>query len=226
MHSKKYMKRVLDLFMLLAMPVLMAYSLVGEAFHEWLGIATAVAFLLHHVLNFNWIKNLFRGRYSAYRVGSLVVNLLLAATMVLLPVSGILMSGHILISWKVPAWTGTARTLHLCVSYWGYLLMSFHLGMHWSVLKGCIPKIKLQSTVHKAVAYLFLVLICGYGVYAFIHRGFTDYLFLKTHFMFFDYSEPVALFLLDYLAVMVLVSSVGSSLTALMRKKSKSNQTI
>lgn len=35
------------------------------------------------------------------------------------------------------------------------------------------------------------------------------YLLLKSHFVFFDYSEPLALFLLDYLTVMGLFVAIG-----------------
>ena len=40
------------------------------------------------------------------------------------------------------------------------------------------------------------------SVYALIARQVADYLFGKTMFAFFDTSEPVILFLLDYLAIM------------------------
>ena len=40
-------------------------------------------------------------------------------------------------------------------------------------------------------------------------RGFPEYLFAKTMFAFFDYSEPVLLFLLDYLAVMAAYMMIG-----------------
>ena len=45
-------------------------------------------------------------------------------------------------------------------------------------------------------------LIAGCGVYAFIKRDFGHYMFLRYHFVFFDFEEPLALFLLDYAAIM------------------------
>ena len=48
----------------LAMPVLllllMTYDLIGQAAHEWLGIAMFLLFILHHVLNRSWLKSVFR----------------------------------------------------------------------------------------------------------------------------------------------------------------------
>lgn len=40
---------------------LMAYSLIGEALHEWLGIGMLLLFVLHHILNASWYRNLRRG---------------------------------------------------------------------------------------------------------------------------------------------------------------------
>lgn len=218
MPAKKYLRRILDAVMVLVMPVLMAYSLVGEAFHEWMGVAITIAFLVHHILNYHWIKGISKGHYSVSRFVNLVVNLLLAIVMVLLPLSGILMSRHVLASWRVASLTGTARMVHLLTSYWGYLLMSFHIGLHGSSIKACLPKRKRRFAVYRAVAYLGLALVCSYGIYAFIHRNLAEYLFLKTQFVFFDYSEPVALFLLDYLSIMVLVACIGYALICLLRR--------
>lgn len=53
------------------------------------------------------------------------------------------------------------------------------------------------------------VCIAGYGVYAFIARGIGRYLFLMDHFVFFDFGEPVALFLMDYVSVMILFAWMG-----------------
>ncbi len=220
MPVKKHLKYILDTVMILAMPVLMAYSLLGEALHEWLGIGVTIAFLVHHILNYHWIKGLFKGRYPVSRILNLVVNLLLAVVMILLPVSGILMSRHVLASWKIASLTGTARTVHLLISYWGYLLMSFHIGLHGGAMKGCLPKAKRHSAVYKTVGYFGLALVCGYGLYAFGRRNLADYLFLKSHFVFFDYSESVAFFLLDYLSIMILTACIGSVLTCLLRKVS------
>ena len=37
---------------------------------------------------------------------------------------------------------------------------------------------------------------------AFVRRGLPMYMLVQTHFVFFDYSEPIPLFYLDYLAMM------------------------
>ena len=64
----------------------------------------------------------------------------------------------------------------------------------------------------KAVKITFTVLfllIAAYGVYAFISRGFADYMFMKVMFAFFDPNESKILFFLDYAAVMVLAANIA-----------------
>ena len=37
----------------------MEYMLVGNTAHEWIGAAMFLLFILHHVLNIRWYRNLF-----------------------------------------------------------------------------------------------------------------------------------------------------------------------
>lgn len=76
MKTKKTLKLLIDIAMLILLPLLMAYSLVGEAAHEWLGLAIFALFVLHHIINFSWLKTLLKGRYSAYRIYMTVINVL------------------------------------------------------------------------------------------------------------------------------------------------------
>ena len=77
--------------MVILLPALMAYSLVGEMFHEIAGTLMLLLFLLHHWMNRAWLQNLFRGRYTAQRIFQTMLNLLLLMIMIALPLSGILM---------------------------------------------------------------------------------------------------------------------------------------
>ena len=53
------------------------------------------------------------------------------------------------------------------------------------------------------------VMIAGYGMFAFHKRDIWNYMILRNHFAFYDFSEPVVFFLLDYLAVMGLFVFFG-----------------
>ena len=78
---KKKLRIVVDIGMVLLLPLLMAYSLVGEAAHEYLGIGMFLLFIVHHILNLAWWKHLLRGRYTPFRILGAAVNLALAVIM-------------------------------------------------------------------------------------------------------------------------------------------------
>ena len=82
MSKKLICKIITDVLMLAAMPLLMAYMLVGEKLHEWLGIGIFILFILHHSLNYQWIKNLFRNKYTISRIIKTIVNVLILHTVV------------------------------------------------------------------------------------------------------------------------------------------------
>ena len=203
----KIFKLIIDTLMAVLMPMLMAYSLIGENNHEIIGICIFVIFIVHHVLNRKWWTSLFKGKYNAVRVLNTVVNLSLAVFMIMQPVSGVLLSKHILKEVTISGAASTLRTIHMTLSYWGFIILSLHLGLHIRVISA-----KLKGKMNKAVKITFTVLfllIAAYGVYAFINRGFADYMFMKVMFAFFDPNESKILFFLDYAAVMVLAANIA-----------------
>ena len=94
-QNRPALKMAVDGAMVILLPLLMAYSLLGEAAHEWLGIAMSALFILHHVLNRRWYRGLCKGRYSTVRTLGAATDLLLLADMIALPVSGVMMSRHV-----------------------------------------------------------------------------------------------------------------------------------
>ena len=220
---KKKIRIVVDCGMVLLLPLLMAYSLVGEAAHEYLGIGMFLLFIAHHILNIAWWKHIFRGKYTPLRVLGTAVNLALAMIMLALPISGMILSRHV---FRFLHFNGasTARTVHLMASYWGLVLMSFHAGMHGNVMMGMIrkntnprqpSKIKIWSL--RIIAAL--LAICG--IYAFAKHKISSYLFLQTQFVFIDFSQPVVLTLLDYMAIIALFAVVGYCISKLTKTQNK-----
>ena len=203
----KKTRMIIDILMVTALPILMAYSLIGEDIHEVIGVCMLVAFIIHHVINWKWWVGLFKGKYNAVRVLNTAVNLILALYMILQPVSGILMSKYILKDVTISGASSTLRTIHMTNAYWGFMLMSFHLGLHIRAVSASFTK-HMGKGAKMAIRIVFL-LISAYGVYAFIKRGIDDYLLMKMMFAFFDFGEARIRYLLDYASVMVLVANIG-----------------
>ncbi len=61
-------KIAVDAIMSVSMLLLMAYGLVGEAAHEWIGMGMFTLFVLHHVLNRHWIRAVPNGHYTPLRL--------------------------------------------------------------------------------------------------------------------------------------------------------------
>ncbi len=212
MNRIQKIRIVVDCGMAVLMPLLMAYSLVGEAVHEWLGTAMAALSILHHILNRKWYRGLFKERHTGIRVLTVVTDLLLLANMIALPVSGIMMSRHVFTSLGIKAGLSFARTIHLLFSYWGLVLMSFHMGLHGAMIMGMFRRmvsIKSKSAARTIILRVIAALVGVGGIRAFFQRGILDYLFLQSQFAFFDFSQPLFLFLFDYTTVIFLFAALG-----------------
>ena len=211
MKPKMILKLAVDIGMTAALLLLMAYELVGQAAHEWIGIGMFALFVIHHILNGRWIRNLLRGRYNPVRIMQTGLVLLILCAMAGLMVSGIILSRHALSFLPIKGGRSFARNLHMLSAYWGFVLMSVHLGFHWSMMMGMAKKFfPKPSAVRKWVLRILALVIAGYGVYAFIRRDIGIYMLLRSHFVFFDYEEPLVFFYLDYIAVMGLLIWIGN----------------
>ena len=127
-------KRAVDLLMTAALLLLMSYSLIGEAAHEWIGMGMFLLFITHLILNRKWVGSLGRGRWSAYRIVQTILVALCFLTIVGSAASGIILSNYIFAGLRIRGWSALVRQAHMLCSYWGFLLMSLHLGLHWSMV--------------------------------------------------------------------------------------------
>ena len=224
MKPKAVIKLAVDVFMTLALLFLMGYQFWGEAPHEWVGAGMFLLFVAHHLLNGRWHKTLFKGKYSALRTVTLCVDLLLLLAMLAQMYSGIVMSRYVFAFLPRTGGMSLARRLHILGAYWGFLLMSVHLGLHWNMILGMLRKalkIKSKTKSPSMIAFAAGLTISGYGIWVFISRGFPICLFLKSEFVFLDYSEPKIFFYMDYLALMGLCIFIAHYSTKLMEQLQK-----
>lgn len=205
MKPKMMLKISIDLVMTVMLLLQMAYMLIGNTAHEWIGAAMFVLFILHHVLNIRWYRNLFKRRYSGFRVLQTAVNVSVLLCMLGLMVSGIIMSRDVFSFLPIDGGMGFARILHMAAAYWGFLLMSAHLGLHWGMIMGIVRKIRKKKEPSKLQTWILRILalvISGFGVYAFMKHNLLSYMFMKNQFVFFDMQQPLISFLTEYLAMM------------------------
>lgn len=223
MKKAAVLKIIVDALMTLTLLFLMGYQLWGEAAHEWAGAGMLVLFLIHHILNRNWYRSLSKGRFTPMRVLQICVDVLLLVAMLAQMYSGIVMSRHVFAFLPIDGGMALARKLHILGAYWGFILMSVHLGLHWNLFLG-MAKRKMdtgKSSKGRGLTWFLIgLLIAVYGAFVFFGRGFPTYLFLRSEFVFLDYEEPILLFYLDYVSLMGLWVFLAHYLSKGLRKLS------
>ena len=195
--------------MTVALLFLMTYGLVGEAAHEWLGMGMFALFLAHHVLNRKWLLAVGKGKYTPVRMIQTLLAGVIFLCMLGSMVSGILLSRYVFSFLPKHSGYEAAQKAHILCAYWGFVCMSLHLGFHWNMMLAMARKHLQPSPLWTWSLRLIGWLWAVYGAFAFRRRGVSLYLLLRSHFVFYDYSEPVILFLIDYLSVMVVFVLIG-----------------
>lgn len=205
MKPKMKIKMGIDLLMTVLLLCLMAYQITGEVLHEWFGAGMLLLFIAHNILNIRWYGNLFKGKYKPLRILQTIVNFSVLLSMLCLGYSGIVMSRHVFAALPIGGSMAAARSMHMAASYWGFVLMSVHLGMHWEMIMGMFQRLLKGRKMPSAAAWglrLAAVLIAGYGLFCFIQKDIVSYMFLKNQFVFFDFEQSAVSVFAENIAMM------------------------
>ena len=213
-------KRIVDIFMTLILIPLMAYQVTGEVAHEWLGVSMVLIVIIHQVLNRKWYDGLFKGNYNSYRILSIIIDVLLIISFALTAISGVSMSNHAVPFLYNLINVNTARVMHLAFSYWSFILMGLHIGMHVNVM---ISKIKPNIKIVLAIIFM---LISGYGFYLFLKSGIINYILFRTHFAFLDYEKEALLVFLENVSILIFFAFVGHNVSNVIREIGKKEKKI
>lgn len=207
--------RAIDIIMIAVMLFLMAMQVTKQEIHEWLGIGMFVLVIAHHILNRKYYAAVFKGKYTPLKVFMLIVNTALLLRFIATPMTGMLMSRYATPFLNSVIGTAIPRKLHLMLTYWSFVLMGMHSGLHLGIITA-----KLKNKAVKVIAF---VLMCGvpvYGIYLFAKANIFDYMLMKTQFAFLDYSKPAWQIIIENLA-MLLAWAFAAYLVSLVLKKIK-----
>lgn len=207
--------RAIDIIMIAVMLFLMAMQVTKQEIHEWLGIGMFVLVIAHHILNRKYYAAVFKGKYTPLKVFMLIVNTALLLSFIATPMTGMLMSRYATPFLNSVIGTAIPRKLHLMLTYWSFVLMGMHSGLHLGIITA-----KLKNKAVKVIAF---VLMCGvpvYGIYLFAKANIFDYMLMKTQFAFLDYSKPAWQIIIENLA-MLLAWAFAAYLVSLVLKKIK-----
>lgn len=79
------------------------------------------------------------------------------------------------------------------------------LGLHWGMFLGVARRalnLRQPARLRKVLLPILGACIAAYGLRVFVRRDLLAYMLVRTRFAFLDFSEPIPLFYLDYLAMM------------------------
>lgn len=211
MKKKRILKIILDLLMTILLPLLMIQALAGEELHEWIGILMFTLFIMHHILNFNWYKNLLKGKYSAVRGIGTLVNTAILICMIFIAISGVLLSKYVFAFLEVSQGISFARAAHMICTHWMFVLTSAHLGIHLNVIKNYMEQLTKRKlgTVSSRVLKILFVTITIYGVKVSIDKNLWQYMFYRVQFMFYNFSQTAFRVYLDYVSMMISFAVIG-----------------
>ena len=216
-------KWITDLALIAVLLLLMGYSLIGEEIHEWLGVGMLFLLIFHHAVNAPWHRNFKQGRYTPYRCVQTALIVLLLFTALGSLLSGLVLSQYVLDVLPPHGVSELARAVHLPCACWGFLLMSLHLGLHWSTVMGSVRRItgpRAPSKYRTAALRLLAAAVSFYGLHAFFRSGLPDCLLLRSHFLFFPPDQTVPRFLMDDAAVMGLFLAIAHYGGMFLRRRS------
>lgn len=156
--KKLYFKIGLDLIMLLLLVTFFNKRVISMSFHEVGGIIFFLLFIVHIVLNGDWIKSvtakLFKKGTGAKLIISWIINILLLVVLTGIIITGISMNKTLPIKLSI---INRPQQLHYFFSALLIILMGVHLGLHWTMFKGLAAKTSCSNK--RPVRIIILVIL-------------------------------------------------------------------
>lgn len=223
MNRELIFRLVLDFVMTFSVILAIAYQLTENMIHELVGIFTFFLFIIHNILNRRWYKKVLRKKHNARRIAGITVNMLLLAAVLVLAWSSIMISRTVFAFLEVDSGF-SIRQIHTTAAYWLFVLMSVHLGMHWTMLMNIAKKmtpIKYKKQILGISGYLVLIAVVIYGVKASFDRNICSRLFMIYSFDFWDFDKSVSGFFINYMAIMGLYAFITHNALKLFQDQRK-----
>ena len=158
-HSK--LRIYFDMFFFSLMVLVLIPQSTGIPIHEWAGFIIIVPFLLHLIINWNWIatnSTQFLKKEANKTRFDYVLNWLLYLSMIAATVSGIVISEAVLPLFGIhftpdKFWTqihSVSATLLMAV-------LGIHIALHWKWIVVVLRNLKLKSDFHNFTEIIVIV---------------------------------------------------------------------
>ena len=213
-------RNILNLAMTIGFVAVMDYRFTGNVVHEIIGLFLVLLFFLHNHLNRYWYVTIGKGNQSLLRVISTATNLLLIVMMLVVTVTGVLISQTVFVAFSLSGhlWV---HQLHTFSAYSSFILCGIHLGLHWSaVWRKLCRELSLDSTRVRVVLLgrVTSLFIIGYGIHASFSHQIGSKLMFEHVFGGWGGKPSLIDFLIDYPAILGCYTLVTHYLVQLLHK--------
>lgn len=173
-------KIILDIIMALLLVLMYRKNAISLSFHELGGLAVCGLFLIHKVLNLNWIKGitirLFSKTLPARTRIKYILDFLLLLSITFILISGIMIS-QVYFTWLQVSSSMFWKTGHYFASAASLILVGVHIGLNRLFIKNMFTKvIKIPKAVTKPLGIILLAAVVAYGGYSIATTSFVRWL--------------------------------------------------
>jgi hypothetical protein len=203
MTRKSSLKLLVDVLMIISVLLAIANKLTENRMHELGGMVLFLLLVIHSALNLKWYGTILKPGYTVRRMLNLTVNMLLILT------TATLLGSSIVISKTVCSFHGietdlTLRQIHTTAAYWLFVLMSVHLGVHWTSFSASFKRVLpagYSIRLPLALKLWLSMMALLYGALAAFEMDIFSKLFMIYAFDFWNFEQSAAKFFLNYLAI-------------------------
>jgi hypothetical protein len=185
----------------------LAYWWLGNGVHEVAGTAMFLLLIAHNIFNRRWYGGLGRTRRDPRSVLNVGVTLALLIAMVVLLVTGVLISNAL--SAFLPPWGGfTVVQIHTLAAYWVLVIVAIHLGLRWPMLIGVartLLGISRPNALRTLALRLIAAMIAAHGIWSFSALSIGTKLSMRMSLDWWNFEESVAGFFIHRMAITGLV---------------------
>ena len=218
----KKIRIIIDVLMYFIFIVLMGHHITGDKIHEILGIVIFILFIIHHIINIEFYKTVFKGRYTYKRVFLTSIDVILLICFVGIIVSSINISSEVFnyLNIQTMSW---GLKLHMLSTSWGFVIMSIHLGLHLNSLLNK-TNAKMKDSSFEYIYYLLFLLLIIYGIYNFIKQNYISDMFILNPFKVYNLSEVPIMFYIHTISSSLGISLIIYLLNKLKKKEIRKNE--
>lgn len=213
--KKNTIKMIVDILMLVLMILEYSKIYTGQLLHEIFGIALLGLFIIHNVLNINFYKTLFKGKYNAQRLITTFIDLSFLLCMLFTIFLGIPISEKIFNFLNLNG-NMTIRKLHTIFGYWGLIILAIHLGLHFKMIFAKLKSRIKEKKKMKIIIFIIQIIIIIYGIKVMIDTNLGLYLIGKSSFAI---PTSIVLSLINNLSIVLTISIIVYNLEKLLLKK-------